>query len=81
MKKKVIGIMAIMALTGALATGCGNKADETEASTSALSVTESVTSAPETDEVETQAPVTEDPETEAPADEIADPETITEAVE
>lgn len=62
MKNKVIGFMAILALTGALVTGCGNKNAETEAATSAPAVeTEAETVAPEVDtEVDTEVNEEED---------------------
>ena len=56
MKKKLFGFMAVMALTGALVTGCGNKADETEtAATTPVATEAAPTEAVETEAVETEA--------------------------
>ena len=64
MKKKLFGFMAVMALTGALVTGCGNKADETEtAATTPVATEAAPTEAVETEAVETEAVETEAVET------------------
>ena len=80
MKKKLIGFMAMMALTGVLVTGCGDKAKETEAAT------EAVISVPETEFVETEAIETQPVETEEvieteEAEDIDTLEEVTEAAE
>ncbi len=65
MMKKVMGFVAVAALAGVLAVGCGNKANETEAATNAA--TEVATEA--TTEVATEA--TTEEATEAATEEVA----------
>ena len=68
MKKKVISLMAVMALAGALAVGCGEKAKETEAKTEATTEAKTeaaATEAAQTEAAETEAAATEAAETEA----------------
>lgn len=69
MKKRMLALMAVLALTGVVAVGCGGAKKETEApATEAAAETEAAaTEAAETDAAdETEAPADE---TEAPADE------------
>ena len=77
MKKKVISLMAVMALAGALAVGCGEKAKETEAKTEAkteAAETEAAQTEAKTEAAATEAAQTEAAETEAAATEAAETE-------
>lgn len=66
MKKKVLGLLSVMALAGALAVGCGSSdAGTTEAASTA------VTEAASTEAVTTEATTTEAAATEAAATEAA----------
>ena len=64
MKKKILGILSIMTLAGALVTGCGEKKEETEAPTEVTEANDETNSNTETDD---EAETTEqtDEETEA----------------
>ena len=80
MKKRVLALVAVLAFSGVLAVGCGNKKKETEApATEAVTTEAAATEAETTEAAATEAEETEAQTTEAAATEAETTEAATEA--